>query len=90
MVVQCWTFSPKLNVQQQFGGHDCGLFAIAFTLQLALEDDQWHILFDQSKMQPNLLKYFQKKKVGPFRQKGYFKSNREATLLSIGANTACA
>ena len=51
------------NVQQQFGSSDCGLFAIAFTVHLAFGDDPRHIVFEQSQMQPHLLKCFQRKKM---------------------------
>ena len=47
------------TVQQQFGSCDCGLFAIAFTLHLAMGDDPQHILFEQSQMRSHLLKCFQ-------------------------------
>ena len=52
------------TVQQQFGSCDCGLFAIAFTLHLAMGDDPQHILFEQSQMRSHLLKCFQKKEDG--------------------------
>ena len=46
------------TVQQQFGSCDCGLFVIAFTLNLAMGDDPQHILFEQSQMRSHLLKCF--------------------------------
>ena len=57
------------TVQQQFGSCDCGLFAIAFTLHLAMGDDPQHILFEQSQMRSHLLKCFQEKKMEPFPHK---------------------
>ena len=57
------------TVQQEFGSCDCGLFAIAFTLHLAMGNDPQHILFEQSQMRSHLLKCFQKKKVEPFLHK---------------------
>ena len=47
------------TVQQQFGNCDCGLFAIAFTLHLAMGDDPQHIFIEQSQMRSHLLKCFQ-------------------------------
>ena len=38
------------TVQQQFGSCDSGIFAIAFTLHLAMGDDPQHILFEHSYM----------------------------------------
>ena len=57
------------TVQQQFGSCDCGLFAIAFMLHLAIGDDPQHILFEQSQTRSHLLKCFQKKKLEPFPHK---------------------
>ena len=43
------------NVQQQFGSSAwLWIFAIAFTVHLALGDDPWHILFEQSQMRLHL------------------------------------
>ena len=44
------------------------MFAIAFTLHLAIGDDPQHILFEQSQMRSHLLKCFQKK-MEPFPHK---------------------
>ena len=63
-----WTFKLK-TFSSKFGNNDCGIFAIAFTLYLALGDDLQHILFEQSQMQPHLLKCFQRKKMEPFPHK---------------------
>ena len=54
------------HVQQQQGNTDCGLFAIAFILHVALGDDLESIIFNQSQMHPHLLKCFQKKKLEAF------------------------
>ena len=65
------------TVQQQFGSCDCGLFAIAFTLHLAMGDDPQHILFEISPSQvlPN-------KEDGTIStQEGCFTPNRERTFF---------
>ena len=54
--------------QQQNGVSDCGLFAIAFAVHLALGDDAAGLNFDQSKMRQHLLKCFQRKTMMPFPQ----------------------
>ena len=56
------------NVQQQNGVTDCGLFAIAFAVHLALGDDVSKLNFDQAQMRHHLLKCFQKKEMMPFPQ----------------------
>ena len=54
------------SVQQQKGGLDCGLFAIAFALHLVMGDDLTKIVFEQDKMRGHLLKCFINKKLEPF------------------------
>lgn len=46
------------HVQQQVGGVDCGLFAIAFAFHLALGDNLGKIVFDQSSIFLNVLKTY--------------------------------
>ncbi len=53
-------------VQQQKGYTDCGLFAIAFAVHLALEDEVTTLNFEQSLMQQHLLKCSDKKAVVAF------------------------
>jgi len=53
------------KVQQQLAISDCGVFAIAFALHVALGDNL-QIIFDQSQMRHHLLGCFQKKKLQPF------------------------
>ena len=55
-------------VQQQSGIIDCGLFAIAFAVHLAIGDDVSKLNFDQAQMRQHLLKCFQKKEMLPFPQ----------------------
>lgn len=46
----------KADVQQQVGSTDCGIFAIAFALHLALGEDPSYFIFDQKMMRPHLMK----------------------------------
>ena len=54
------------TVQQQQGGVDCGVFAIAFALHIALGDDLENIIFEQSSMRQHLLTCFSEQKFEPF------------------------
>ena len=55
-------------VQQQIGGKDCGVFAIAFALHLCLGQELADIRFEQSRMRQHLLRCFQKRKLEGFPQ----------------------
>ena len=55
-------------VQQQIGGKDCGVFAVAFALHLSLGQELADIRFDQSRMRQRLLRCFQKRKLEGFPQ----------------------
>ena len=60
-----------INVQSSLKAVTVGcfsLFAIVFTLHLAMGDDPQHILYEQSQMRSHLLKCFQKK-MEPFPHK---------------------
>ncbi len=53
-------------VQQQSGGSDCGIFAIAFAVHLLRGDNIEDIDFDQEKMRSHLNSCFWRKKMLPF------------------------
>ena len=55
-------------IQQQRGLVDCGVFAIAFAVHLALGDDVTRLNFNQGQMRKHLLKCFQEKVMTPFPQ----------------------
>ena len=48
--------STRCYVQQQKRGVDCGVFAIAFAVHLALGDDVASLKFDQPRMREHLYK----------------------------------
>ena len=50
----------KVCVQQQAGGSDCGLFAIAFAVALAHGQDPATLMFDQQAMREHLRLYLQR------------------------------
>ncbi len=68
-----------LRVQQQSGGSDCGLFAIAFAVHLLQGNNIEEIEFDQKKMRSHLNYCFWKKKLFAFptlSKKGYRKTTQ--------------
>ena len=54
------------RVQQQQGGTDCGLFAIAYALSLASGEDPTHIKFKQEEMRQHLIDCLQADTMLPF------------------------
>lgn len=57
------------QVQQQLGGYDCGLFAVAFALHIAMNDIPEQMVFEQTVMRQHLHSCFRKKKLEPFPHK---------------------
>lgn len=65
--VLCGHFNLSVEIpyytQQQKGGTDCGVFAIAFAVLFALGDDVSTVQFDQPRMRQHLVKCFQQEKM---------------------------
>jgi len=57
------------RVQQQLGANDCGLYAIAFALHVAMNNIPEQMIFEQSLMRKHLHSCFRKKKLEPFPHK---------------------
>ena len=57
------------DVHRQRGASDCGLFAIANCLELALGMDPMDIIFDQPKMRSHLVACFEEEHLTPFPRK---------------------
>ena len=55
-----------VNVQQQVGVEDCGLFAIAFAVHAASGQNVEELEFDQVRMREHLIKCFTQKRMLPF------------------------
>ena len=55
-----------INTQMQYGGSDCGLFAVAFATALALQHNPEHYHFVQDKLRSHLLRCFQDGKMTMF------------------------
>ena len=53
-------------VQQQTNNSDCGVFAIAFAVSLALGTNPKHVTFDTSKMRPHLAVCLKAQKLSMF------------------------
>jgi hypothetical protein len=70
--VLCGHFNLSVEIpyytQQQKGGTDCGVFAIAFAVLFALGDDVSTVQFDQPRMRQHLVKCFQQEKMIRFPQ----------------------
>ena len=60
ITVQC------LNVQQQRGGSDCGLFALAFITAVCHGDDPTSLYFDQENMRSHLITSIESGEATPF------------------------
>ena len=54
------------NVQHQFGGSDCGLFALAFATALSSSTDPTTCTFDQDVMREHFLKCIEKGQIDSF------------------------
>ena len=76
-------FVEMPHVQQQRGGSDCGLFAIAFAVHLAFGDNLSTLQFDQTLMRRHLLKCFQQKDMMPFPQMPKTTAHRPARLCGV-------
>ena len=55
-----------MDVQMQTGGYDCGLFAVAFLVSLALGKSPGQYHFDQDKMRQHFWRCFQNRKLSMF------------------------
>ena len=68
----------KVRVQEQIGGSDCGLFAIAFAVALVNGQDPAALTFDQGAMRKHLRLCLQRKQLEPFptTKELKFKKNR--------------
>ena len=62
----CINIAP---IQQQKGSTDCGIFAIAFALHIALNDIPEQMFFYQAEMRPHLHRCFMNKELEPFPHK---------------------
>ena len=58
--------TEEVCTQQQTGGSDCGLFAIAFAVTLVHGQDPACLTFDQAAMRQHLRLCLQRKRLDPF------------------------
>ena len=79
-----------LPVQQQIGGVDCGLFAIAF-LQfiLSCKQNQLEVSFDQSSMGNHILKCLKKNRLEMFPQTELFKKICKEKVIKLDLYCTC-
>jgi hypothetical protein len=69
----------KLSVQQQVGAKDCGLFAVAFAVEVCHGNDPSRLSYDQSKLRSHFTSCFQKGPLDTFPQ-GRIESPRRIFL----------
>ena len=56
----------NVSVQQQKGGKDCGVFAVAYALDVCLGKNPQYSVFDQTKMRSHLFECFSQGVLKPF------------------------
>ena len=69
------------NVQQQIGGNDCGLFALAFATSLCYKDVPSLIFYDQIFLRNHYVKCIEDNEIQPFPSKPKRGSTRNASKL---------
>ncbi len=69
------------NVQQQIGGDDCGLFALAFATSLCYKDVPSLIFYDQISLRNHYVKCIEDNEIQPFPSKPKRGSTRNASKL---------
>ena len=55
-----------MNVAQQTGASDCGLYALAILTCLANNMDPTTVVFDNEELRPHLAKILETRKIAPF------------------------
>ncbi len=81
-----------IGVQPQYGGSDCGLFAISMALDLCLGLDPFKQKVVQDSMREHLLFCFEEQKMSPFpkvTRKGLEKMTRIVTSVTFGIYCIC-
>lgn len=79
----------RLPVQQQTGTLDCGLFAIAFAVELCNGEDPSKMVFIQEKMRDHLLTCLEKRKFDLFPKKRHRSKKITVSCLVTTYNIHC-
>ncbi|CAF2543573.1 unnamed protein product [Rotaria sp. Silwood2] len=69
------------HVQQQIGGNDCGLFALAFATSLCYKDVPSLMFYDQLSLRDHYVKCIENNEIRPFPSKSKRGSTRNASKL---------
>ncbi|CAF5027450.1 unnamed protein product [Rotaria sp. Silwood1] len=69
------------HVQQQIGGNDCGLFALAFATSLCYKDVPSLMFYDQISLRDHYVKCIESNEIRPFPSKSKRGSTRNASKL---------
>ena len=75
-----------VNVQQQQGGDDCGLFAIAFAVDLCMGNDPFTSSYTQKAMRDHLAKCFENNLFVQFPQEARVKRRRVLSVHEVASN----
>ena len=78
-----------VNVQQQSGSSDCGLFALAFAYDLCSDVDPFTKVYLQSKMRSHFNECLISEKIVPFPSQKSNKQSRIASETEIGIFCTC-
>ena len=78
-----------MNVEHQQSGHSCGLYAIAFAVDLCLGNDPCSSLYDEEKMRSHLELCFNKQALTRFPQQFRKVSHRVLDEISIPVYCIC-
>ena len=74
----------QVTCHKQCGVKDCGLFTLAYGIDLLLGNDPSTIIYDQSKMRPHLINCFEKEEITSFPK---YKQNISPSIQPINNST---
>ena len=77
------------NMQQQTGGNDCGLFALAAASALARGEDPTELHFHQSQMRTHLMDCFILDRMAPFPSQKRLVGNKIKMVLEVPLYCVC-
>ncbi len=69
------------NFQQQIGGNDCGLFALAFAISLCYKNVPSILFYDQISLRSHYVKCIENNEIQPFPSKPKRGSTRKTSKL---------
>lgn len=84
----------RLSVQQQVGAKDCGLFAVAFAVEVCQRNDPSRVSYDQNKMRSHFVSCLEKGHLDTFPQGRKSQENTprpkgQSTSIPVLSKPAC-